>query len=258
MDDNKTNKYISVSYESNQDDIVNPSLGKHIFLLILVVFPLNHPNLNILNDQQQNRFILCQNREKKRKEDKLLLGESSKIIYEAKTKMNKNLSDYVVGIFSKKKREMTFVDIDGIFSINHKIRKIEEHSQKMEELERHKLLSIGADTADLSAPSTSASGNYIDKKLQLIKDFGTSKAKKAASSIKAHMVNENNISSVNAVKRMLEDTAIKQNLNVQLNEEQKQLNKISLWRDILPEFDINAEDKKNIFILESSKLNFYF
>ena len=159
------------------------------------------------------------------------------------------MSDYVIGIFSRKKRELKFVDIDSIFPMNHKIRRIEEYTQKMEELERQKLVEeINAGKAEEKA------NNYMDNKLQLIKDFGTAKAKKVASGMKAHMVNENNISSVNAVKKLLEDNAVKQNADVQLNEEQQQMNKISTWKEILPEFDLEAADKKAIFALDSSKM----
>lgn len=249
-------KYISVNNNPNHnEEVLNPSL---------VVFPLNYPNMNNLNDEDNTKFVLCQNRDKKRKEDKLLLGESAKMIYEAKTKTGKNLSDYVVAIFSKKKREMKFVDIEGIFSINHKIRRIEEHVSQMEKkklAEEINAITSGDKGEEKEIKENPASGSYIDNKLQLIKDFGTSKAKKAASGIKAHMVNENNISSVNAVKRILEDTAVKQNLDVQMNEDQKQQNKITTWREILPTFDLDAKDAKNVFDLESSKkkpLNFIF
>ena len=242
MEDKSKNKYIQVHYDSNIDDNseINPSLA---------VFPMNHPNLNIINDEERTQWTLCQNRDKKRKDDKLLLGENNRIIFDSKTKMNKNMSDYVIGIFSRKKRELKFVDIDSIFPMNHKIRRIEEYTQKMEELERQKLVEeINAGKAEEKA------NNYMDNKLQLIKDFGTAKAKKVASGMKAHMVNENNISSVNAVKKLLEDNAVKQNADVQLNEEQQQMNKISTWKEILPEFDLEAADKKAIFALDSSKM----
>jgi hypothetical protein len=242
MEDKSKNKYIHVQYDSNIDDAseINPSLA---------VFPMNHPNLNIINDEERTQWTLCQNRDKKRKDDKLLLGENNRIIFDSKTKMSKNMSDYVIGIFSRKKRELKFVDIDSIFPMNHKIRRIEEYAQKMEELERQKLVEeINSGKAEEKA------NNYMDNKLQLIKDFGTAKAKKVASGMKAHMVNENNISSVNAVKKLLEDNAVKQNADVQLNEEQQQMNKISTWKEILPEFDLEAVDKKAIFALDSSKI----
>jgi hypothetical protein len=235
------NKYISVEYNLNQnEETLNPSL---------VVFPMNFPNLNMMNNEEQTTWAILQNRDKKRKEEKMLLGESNKIIYDSKTKINKNQSDYVIGVFSKKKRELKFVDIDSIFVMNHKIRKIEEHTMKMEELERQKLVEeINSGNKIEDKP------NYIDNKLQLIKDFGTNKAKKAASGMKAHMVNENNISSVNAVRKLLEDNAEKQNKDVQLNEEQQQMNKISTWKEILPEFDLESKEKQDIFNLGSSNI----
>jgi hypothetical protein len=234
------NKYITVHYENTQDnqEIINPSL---------VVFPMNHPRLEVINDEEKAQWALCQNRDKKRRDDKLLLGESNRIIFDSKTKMNKNQSDYVLGIFSRKKRELKFYDVDSIFPINQKIRRIEDYAHKMEELERQKLVEeINAGKVEERV------NNYMDNKLQLIKDFGTAKAKKVASGMKATMVNENNISSVNSMKRLLEDTAVKQNADVQLNEEQQQMNKISTWKEILPEFDLEATEKKAIFALDSS------
>lgn len=213
---------------------------------------MNFPNLNNLNNEDHTKFALCKSIDKKRKDDKVVYGESSKIIYEGRSKLKNNMSDYVIGVFSKKKREMQFMDIEGIFPISHKIRRIEEHAQRMEDEEQQKLLKEIAEGGDV-AERQEKQATYVDNKLQLIRDFGTSKAKKAASGIKAHMVNENNISSVNAVKKMLEDTAVKQNEDVKMNEEQKQQNKISTWKEILPEFDMVTEDKKAIFSLESSK-----
>lgn len=241
---NHKNKYISVEYKAEQEDeILNPSL---------VVFPMNFPNLNLMNNEEETSWAILQNRDKKRKEDKLLLGESNKIIYDSKTKINKNQSDYVIGVFSKKKRELKFVDIDSIFVMNHKIRRIEEHTMKMEELERQKLV----EEINSGTKIEDTKPNYMDNKLQLIKDFGTNKAKKAASGMKAHMVNENNISSVNAVRKLLEDNAEKQNKDVQLNEEQQQMNKISTWKEILPEFDLETKEKQDIFNLGSSIIIF--
>lgn len=229
-------KHLSIESINVGDDpnLINPSL---------VVFPNNHPALTTLNDE--TAWALCNNRDKKRKEDKLLLGENKRILFEAKTKMQKNLSEYVIGIYSKKKRELKFVDIDSIFSMNFKIRKIENHNSRIEEMKRQ---------AVLNSPNENENKqNYIDNKLQLIKDFGTTKAKKAASGIKAHMVNENNISSVDAVKKLLEDNAVKQNMSVQMNEEQQQINKLATWRTILPEFNLETSEKREVFALESSK-----
>ena len=244
-------KYLSINYDNNQDgSTLNPSL---------VVFPSNHPDLNSINTE--TTWAMCQNRDKKRKEDKLLLGESNRILFESKTRMQKNMSDYVIGVFSNKKRALSFVDIDSIFSVNFKIRKIEDHVSRIEELKRQAVLNTSEHETSKEennnnsgeTPASTTKPTYIDNKLQLIKDFGTTKAKKAAAGIKAHMVNENNISSVDAVKRLLEDNAVKQNMSVQMNEEQQQMNKFATWRAILPEFNLQADDKKNIFALESCK-----
>lgn len=247
MDQNK-NKHINITYEPNNDsETLKPSL---------VVFPLNQPNISALNNEDQTQFMLIQNRDiKKRRDDKILMGETSKIIFDSKTKMTNNQSDYVIGIFSRQKREMKFVDIDSIFPMSHKVRRIEEYAQKMVEQQRQKLvdeIASGKLPTDNNL-NTNRGTSFVDNKLQLIKDFGTAKAKKTASGIKSHMVNESNISSVNAVKKLLEDNAVRQDLDVKMNEEQDELAKFSTWKEILPVFDPTTKDKRTVFPLDQSK-----
>jgi hypothetical protein len=209
---------------------------------------MNFPKIENLNNLEQTKFALCRNKD--RPEDKILLGENTKIVYEAKSKLKNNLSDYVIGIFSKKKRTMKFVDLEGIFPVNQKIRRIEEHAQRQEEEEQHKLFNEIAEGNNIEKPEKK--NDYVENKLQLISDFGTAKAKKASQGIKAHRVDENNISSMNAVKRMLEDTAVKQSEDVRMNDDQRRENRIATWKEILPEFNIDAEEAKDIFSFESS------
>jgi hypothetical protein len=217
------------------------------------VFPMNYPNISNLNDENHSKWVLCQNRDKKRKQDCIFLGETEKIIYDSKARMDHNLSDYVVGVYSKKKREMTFVDIESIFSMNQKVRRIEDYTLKMEDQQKKKLL----EEINSGTDKKEETSNYLENKLQLIKDFGTQKAKKVANNMKSQIVNEENISSINAAKRILEDNAIKQKHEVEMTEEEQHMKKISNWKRILPEFNLETDKVDEIFNLDSSNYSFF-
>jgi len=211
---------------------------------------MNHPKISLLNDQEQSKWVLCQNKDKKRKQDYIFLGENEKIIYDSKARMDHNLSEYIVGVYSKKKREMTFVDIESIFSMNQKVRRIEEYNSKMEQQMNKKLL----EEINSVVEKKEEGRNYLENKLQLIKDFGTQKAKKVAINMKSHIVDEENISSINAAKRILEDNAIKQKQDVDMTEEEQHQKKISNWKKIMPEFNLETDKVDEIFNLDSSNL----
>jgi hypothetical protein len=211
---------------------------------------MNHPKISLLNDEEQSKWVLCQNKDKKRKQDYIFLGENEKIIYDSKARMDHNLSEYIVGVYSKKKREMTFVDIESIFSMNQKVRRIEEYNSKMEQQMNKKLL----EEINSVIEKKEEGRNYLENKLQLIKDFGTQKAKKVAINMKSHIVDEENISSINAAKRILEDNAIKQKQEVDMTEEEQQQKKISNWKKIMPEFNLETDKVDEIFNLDSSIL----
>ena len=95
---NSEKKYISMNFLSNGEDVSNrdsvnlkPSLGKINFNLLywLVTFPLNHPKLDTLNDDKTN-WILGENKDKKRREEKILLGETERMLYDGKSKSQIN------------------------------------------------------------------------------------------------------------------------------------------------------------------------
>ena len=59
--------------------------------------------------------------------DKSILGINSRIIYESRNKSTLNRNQYVLGVINKKRnRKIDLYDIDAIFNINQKIRKIEQ------------------------------------------------------------------------------------------------------------------------------------
>ncbi len=117
----------------------------------------------------------------------------------------------------------------------------------------HEQKSLNVNNTD-KEKQNSTLNKLMDNKLQLISDFGTQKAKKAASNMKSHIVDEENISSVNAMKKILEENAKTQESLVVNNAEEQIKNKILNMREILPEFDLEATEPKNIFKLDSSIL----
>lgn len=139
------------------------------------------------------------------------------------------------------------IDIDSIFCINQKIKKIEDlklnHIKNPDE------------NMDINKIQAKAAVNqsYLDKKIQLIDDFGTMKAKKQASSLKSNIINEENISSVNAAKKILESNAKLQENASAMNSEEQLKNRIENLQEILPTFDANESDITNAFDLNSSK-----
>jgi len=57
---------------------------------------MNHPKLENINDAENSTWILGENKDKKRREEKVLFGETSKIIYDSKSKpqsASSNLSE---------------------------------------------------------------------------------------------------------------------------------------------------------------------
>jgi len=59
---------------------------------------MNHPKLDIINDSNNSAWILGENKDKKKREEKVLMGETRRIIFEGKSKIhaaNSNLSEYI-------------------------------------------------------------------------------------------------------------------------------------------------------------------
>jgi len=77
-----TDAFIKMKYTQKEEGLINPSL---------VVFPNNHPKDEYLfsNDNLDN-WVLCENKDLKRKEDKLLIGQYDRIEFDAKSKKNNN------------------------------------------------------------------------------------------------------------------------------------------------------------------------
>ena len=58
---------------------------------------MNHPRIETINDSESSNWILGENKDKKKREEKTLLGETNKIIFEGKSKIqsitNSHLSE---------------------------------------------------------------------------------------------------------------------------------------------------------------------
>lgn len=84
--------YIKIKYtQINSEDELNPSL---------VVFPNNHPKDDyFLQENCVDNWVLCENKNHARKDNKMLLGKYEKIEFEGKSKLNnKNKSRYILNI----------------------------------------------------------------------------------------------------------------------------------------------------------------
>ena len=132
--------------------------------------------------------------------------------------------------------------LSQIFPVNQKIRRVEQLTAQGEREAKDNANNHN----DQNDPNSAI--NYLDNKIQLISDFGTLKSKKVASSIKSNIVKEGNISSVNAAKNILEDIAIEQDKVIKKNEKEELESKLDLWKNILPEFDLNAKKRDEIFL----------
>ena len=151
----------------------------------LAVFPLNYPSLEVINSPTETQWKLGQNRDRKLSSDKSILGINSRIIYESRNKPLLNRNQYVLGVLNKKtKRDLDLYEIEAIFNMNQKIRKIEKNKFIKESL-------------DLSEQEDNIGVNKNDMMAQL----GTAKAKRQAISSQDNIVQENNISSVNIIKK---------------------------------------------------------
>jgi hypothetical protein len=143
----------------------------------------------------------------------------------------------VLGIYSKKNNELTIVDIESIFSMNQKVKRIESENTS---------------NIKLDAVPMQDKNNYIANKLQLCKDFGTTKAKKAMSNMESNMISDENISSITAIQNIITQNAINQGLDLKVKPEEQLEAKIEKMRDMLPPFNLSTEDVECIFDQDTS------
>ena len=229
----ENSKVIIHYHQKDSSDILNPCLA---------VFPLNYPNISMINNSVETEWKLGQNRDRKLTTDKSILGINSRIIYESRNKPTMNRNQYVLGVINKKRnREIDLYDIDAIFNINQKIRKVEQNKY---------------DTSLIKQNINEEEDNKGADKNEMMAQYGTSKAKRQAISIKENIVKESNISSINIIKEVLKQKAEEEEIKKN-NDEQIQ-NQLSLFKEILPKFDLTVKDVLKIFdynsIIENEKI----
>ena len=228
------NSQIQINYHIKEGtDFLNPCLA---------VFPLNYPNISMINDPIETEWKIGQNRDRKLITDKSLLGINSRLIFESRNKPSMNRNEYILGVLNKKHpREIDLYDIDAIFNINQKIRKIEQ-DQFVSSLQRQNI--------DESEDNIGADKN------EMMAQLGTAKAKRQAISIKENIVKESNISSINVIKEVLKKKAEEE--ESKNNKEEKMQNQLSLFNEILPKFDLTTKDISKVFdfnsIIENEKV----
>ena len=216
---------LSINYHQIKDssDTLNPCLA---------VFPLNYPSLEVINTPSETQWKLGQNRDRKLSSDKSILGINSRLIYESRNKPLQNRNQYVLGILNRKtKRELDLYDIEAIFNMNQKIRKIEQNKLIKESIDLSEEDNIGVNKNDMMA------------------QLGTAKAKRQAISSQENIVQENNISSINIIKKVLQKKAEENDKSK--NKEEIEQNQLSFYKEILPNFDLETKDVKEIFEFNS-------
>ena len=217
---------LTINYHPLKDssDTINPCLA---------VFPFNYPSLEVINTPSETQWKLGQNRDRKLSSDKSILGINSRIIYESRNKPNHNRNQYVLGILNKKtKRTLDLYEIEAIFNMNQKIRKIEQNK-------------FIKDSSNISDQEDNIGVNKNDMMAQL----GTAKAKRQAISSQENIVQENNISSINIIKQVLKEKA--EENDKKGNKEEQIENHLKLMKEILPSFDLETKDVSQIFEFNS-------
>ena len=223
----------NINYHILKDssDSINPCLA---------VFPLNYPSLETINNSSETHWKLGQNRDRKLSTDKSILGINSRIIYESRNKPMQNRNQYVLGVLNKKtKRDIDLYDIDAIFNMNQKIRKLEQNkfiknSMNIDEEEDN----LGVNKNDMMA------------------QLGTAKAKRQAISSQENVIQESNISSINILKEVFKKKA--EENDIEKTKQEQIQNQLSLFKEILPKFDLETKDVSQIFefnsVIENEKV----
>ena len=117
---------------------------------------------------------------------------------------------------------------------------------------------------NLVNPNKTTQENYFQKKFALVDSFGTIKAKKIMASMKTLNVKETYTDSIDTVTKAIQESskisedAIANNSGIISNfyffkiDEQNN-SKLEKMKEILPEFDLDAKESKDIYNIKSSK-----
>ena len=138
---------------------------------------------------------------------------------------------------------MNLLDFDALFVMNQKIKNIESKPAATEEI---------TDTNVKQPLDKDKQAEYLDKKEQLVKDFGTNKSKKLINNRRTNIVKEENISSTSAMHNILKKSAKNLEHDYKQNKETLMHQREQFMKQILPVFDLQATDVQNVYNIGSS------
>jgi hypothetical protein len=117
-----------------------------------------------------------------------------------------------------------------------------------------KIKRVEATAAKRNIVETNTKHNYLENKTLLVNSFGTSKAKSKIQSLRSNIIEEEHISSSDAMKKILEENAMIQEQYIKHNTDDQLEVKIENMREILPPFDLETKDVTSIFNQDSSNI----
>lgn len=147
---------------------------------------------------------------------------------------------YLAGILCKKKRTLKLYDVDSVFVVNQKV-----------EVKENLFRGNGI----ITEKKDQSEENAIENKLQLVTEFGTTKSRKQLNSMKTNTLNDENISSVNAMQLLIQKK-VKEDENLHLKEEALySTSNENQMLELLPECNLETKEIREVFKIESSKIN---
>ena len=209
--------------ETNQKD----QNSKYISNPLLCEFPLLKPDLHTLNTSP-----ITATTSSSKPENKKILSEIKNLVYEGKGESNN--TKYLLGVFCKKKKSLTFIPVDY-----HQITKKVSPGV------------VASNNITINAP-TSTKDNYLNNKSLLVQDFGTNKSRKVVEAQKSNIVKEENISSAKAMQEIIFKNTKEEELEANKNQVTGMSVQEQNLKIILPEFDSGTADRSKMFNISSS------
>lgn len=139
---------------------------------------------------------------------------------------------------------MNLLDFDSLFIMSQKIKNIESKPSVVEEIHENNNIKQSKDRNDQA--------EYLDKKEQLVKDFGTNKSKKLINNRRTNIVKEENISSTSAMHNILKKSAKNLEQDYKQNKETITHQREQFMKQILPAFDLQATEVQDVYNIGSS------
>jgi len=215
------------------------SLEENDFKPSVVTFPQNHPSKRFLTNNEDDvenndliEFDLYHHKTSKNRST--LYGHNDKFDWLGKTTVAQNKaqgSKYVLGFYSKDSKNITLIEADNIFNL-------EQHS-KNEKAEE--------DEVEQQKPLMRA----IEQKKLLVEEFGNTRSKKMIEAYKTSVVTESKISEANEIRDILLEKAEKFEKSNEENKEDPRSAFILSKREMLPEFNLDAQEPEQVYNFDS-------